>query len=168
MCLVAFRITEELPVAEDIVAETFLKLFNRRREFQSLDNIKAFLFVSVRNASITYKATRSRHRAAHLQIAQTLTDPAEIPPAIRLEFLEAELLHLIYREMDNLPDKCREVFRLIYLEGLGTDQIAAQMGISPQTVRTQKARALQLLKAGVLTNNPWLLPALFSGWFTFF
>lgn len=161
MCLVGYNITGSLPVAEDIVAEAFIKLFDRRTEFAGLENISALLYVSVRNASLTHNTTQNRHRAAHQQIAATAMETAaNHPDALQLEIMEAELVHSIYREMENLPGKCRDIFKMIFLRGMSTEQIAAQLTISPQTVRTQKARAIQLLKAGLLKKIPLLLISL--------
>jgi RNA polymerase sigma-70 factor (family 1) len=153
LCLVSYNLTEELPVSEDIVAEVFIKLFDRRLEFERLDNISAFLYVAVRNASITHISTQNRHSAAHQQIAAHAETYDLIPDALQSERLEAELVHSIYQEIENLPGKCRDIFKMIYLQNRSTREIAEALNISPQTVRTQKARAIQLIKTELLKKN---------------
>lgn len=69
------------------------------------------------------------------------------------EMIRVEVLSEILREIERLPKKCREIFKLIFIEGLSTEEIARQMGIAPQTVRTQKARAIQLLKVQFLKTG---------------
>ena len=70
--------------------------------------------------------------------------------------------------MENLPGRCGEIFKLIFIHGRSTEAIAAQMGINPQTVRTQKARAIQLIKTQLLKKNRisslLLLMALLEHW----
>ena len=69
-----------------------------------------------------------------------------------------EKIEGLIRKIENLPDRCKEIFRLIFIDGLTTDQIGERLNISPQTVRTQKARALDLIKSELLKKN--LLSAL--------
>ena len=65
------------------------------------------------------------------------------------EIIMIELLSHIYQEMENLPHKCRTIFKLYFLQQMSSDEIAGSLGISPQTARTQKARAIQLLRIRV-------------------
>lgn len=159
LCLFADGFTGQVQAAEDIVTEAFLKLFNRRNEFAALGNIKAFLYVAVRNAGISYVRTEKRHETAHRQILATAAEDAFISDnATQNEIIRAEVIAEIYNEIERLPVKCRDIFKLLYFQGLGTDQIARQLGISTQTVRTQKARAIQLIRTELLRRKA--LPAL--------
>ena len=60
--------------------------------------------------------------------------------------LKAEVWGEVYRAIASLPEGCRNVFKLSYLEGLKNQEIADELKISINTVKTQKARALELLK----------------------
>jgi len=147
MCLLAERITGEKAAAEDIVAEAFIKTFKRIGEFSDIGRIKAYLYISVRNSSYTYTTTQKRHHRAHLQLAATMPASDEgMGSAEDLELLRVQLLEEIYQEIENLPDQCRRISKMIFWEGKSTEQIARELDISPQTVRTQKARAIQLLR----------------------
>jgi RNA polymerase sigma factor (sigma-70 family) len=156
MCLLAETITGQLLPAEDIVAESFIKLFDKRAEFEAIDNIKAFLYVTVRNSSYTYKTTQKRHEAIHARIA-TGHDGAEddLSAAVELEMIRAQLLEEIYQEIENLPPQCRRIAKMIFWEGKNTDSISQELHISPQTVRTQKARAIQLIKNQLFKDDKW-------------
>src|SRR5450631_1246790 len=68
LCLYSERITVRLEQSEDIVAESFEKAWGRRQEFQTLENLKAFLYRIVRNASINYTIATKQHRTAHAHI----------------------------------------------------------------------------------------------------
>lgn len=155
MCLLAETITGNLLPAEDIVAESFVKLFDKRAEFEAIDNIKAFLYVTVRNSSYTYKTTQKRHEAVHTQLAAEQGEEDDLVSAFELEMIRAQLLAEIYQEIENLPPQCRKIAKMIFWEGKSTGEIAEKLNISAQTVRTQKARAIQLLKSQLFKDDRW-------------
>jgi RNA polymerase sigma factor (sigma-70 family) len=157
MCLLAETITGQLLAAEDIVAESFIKLFEKRSEFEAIDNIKAFLYVTVRNGSYTYKTTQKRHEAIHARIATEHGGEGDsFSSTAELEMIRAQLLEEIYQEIENLPLQCRRIAKMIFWEGKSTDLIAGELQISRQTVRTQKARAIQLLKSQLFKDEKWV------------
>jgi RNA polymerase sigma-70 factor (ECF subfamily) len=153
LCLYSERITSRLEVAEDIVAESFEKVWERRQEFQRLENLKAFLYRIVHNASLNYAESERRHRVHHKQILHVSKDDPGTDEALEREILRAELLQEIYLEIENLPDRCGQIFKLLFIHNQTTDQIAARLSINVQTVRTQKARAIQLIKIELLRKN---------------
>jgi RNA polymerase sigma-70 factor (family 1) len=153
LCIYSERITGQLEPAEDIVAEAFIKAWARRQDFEGLENLKAFLYRVVRNASINEAVATRTHRKAHAQIEYVARQDAEDEPALEREILLVELLQEIYEEMENLPGRCGQIFKLIFIHGRSTEEIAAELSINPQTVRTQKARAIQLIKMELLKKN---------------
>jgi RNA polymerase sigma factor (sigma-70 family) len=153
LCLYSERITGHLQQSEDIVAETLKKLWDRRNEFQSLDNIKMFLYRAVRNASINFKISERQHKAAHAKIQYLSRDIYSSDDALANEMLRMELLQEIYNEIENLPEKCGQIFKMIFIQGMTTSKIARELSINIQTVRTQKARAIQLIKTEMLKKT---------------
>ena len=147
LCLIAENITEDTMAAEDIVAEAFVKMYQKKAEFEGMDNVKSFLFVVVRNNSLTHNTTRKRHRTAHDQIGrfQEENHMTENTP-VHFEIMRAEILEKIYRDIENLPLQCRRISKMIFLEGKTTQEVATELSISPDTVRVQKARAVKMLR----------------------
>lgn len=139
--------------AEDIVVDTFVKLLRKRTDFDNLKDIKAFLFISVRNACYDYLRYMQRHETSHQELFY-LAGKQEIMDDN--EMIKAKVLQEIYNEIENLPGQCQKVFKYIFFNGLTTEQIAHTMGISPQTVLNQKTRALRLLRLSLLKKD--LLP----------
>lgn len=158
LCFFAYRITGNKEESEDLVTESFLKMLHKREEFENLSNIKSFLYLVTRNACINSIKAEKRHNLAHAQMQFLLPDGETNEDLLREEMVRIELLRQIYEEIEELPARCREIFKLLFIEGLGTDEIGRRLGLSPQTVRSQKARALQLLKSQLLKKG--LLPAL--------
>lgn len=129
--------------AEDIVQDTMIKLFQKRADFDALSDIKSFLYVSVRNACFNYLKARERHELSHQELLYLNPEGEE---RADLEMLRATVLSEIFNEISALPEQCGRVFQLIYLKKKSTAEVAQMLGISPQTVLNQKARAIKLLR----------------------
>lgn len=70
--------------------------------------------------------------------------------------LQEEVYAILINALDSLPEKCKEVFELSCLEGMKYKDIAQQLNISINTVKSQRARAIELLKVKLI-NYPELL-----------
>jgi RNA polymerase sigma factor (sigma-70 family) len=156
LCLYSERITGNMPAAEDVVAEAFEKCMDRRGEFKTLENCKAFLYHLVRNASINVSNLDRSHRSAHAKIGYIQEGEVEGAFPVENEILRSELLQEIYAEIEALPGRCRTIFKLIFFEGLSTEEIAERLGIRMQTVRSQKSRAIELIKTELLKKDRFL------------
>lgn len=143
LCLFAERLLTDKAAAEDIVGESFIKLWNKRSDFETLQNIKAFMYITVRNACLNYLKQAKRESLNQKQLAYITGEKEEF---VLNEMIRAEVLKEIMHEVDKLPEQCGKVLRLGYLEGLKNQEIADLLGISVHTVKNQKARAIQLLK----------------------
>jgi RNA polymerase sigma-70 factor (family 1) len=145
---VAIQLVKDKEQAEDIVSEAFTKLWQRHEVFKTEDHVKAFLFVTTRNASLNYlrhiqRKTASQHELSYLNKDKDDQD-------IITSMIEGELLKRIYPLIETLPNKCRAIFKLIYFEDASTDEVAEKLHITPRNVLNQKRRAIQLLKKKLL------------------
>ncbi|HUP13534.1 MAG TPA: RNA polymerase sigma-70 factor [Niastella sp.] len=133
--------------AQDITAESFVQLWEKRKDFDDMAAMVQFLFVSARNRClniIRHEQVRSHHETAimeHLQKTGHAT--------LDVEVIRLELIKLLQKEVDKLPEKTREVFMLSFQEGLKPLQIAERLGVSVKTVSNQKVTAIKLLRAAV-------------------
>jgi len=146
----AEKLILDMAEAEDIVADCFYKLWQKRTEFDTTQNIKAFLFISCRNACLNYLRGLKRKTAAQEHYFIQLEESED---TILNEIIETEFLQILNAEIDHLPEKIKEVFKLIYFDGKRTDEIAMQLNVSVKTVRNQKARAVELLKTAFLKRG---------------
>jgi RNA polymerase sigma-70 factor (ECF subfamily) len=151
----ATGIVRDKEEAEDIVVDCFEKLMRKKMDFESLPNIRSFLYVATRNACYNYLRSlkvdeRSQKELMYLQH----NVPAENDHAL----IESEVLNSILAEIEGLPSQCRQIFKLLYFQQLDTREIAERLGLSVKTVRNQKSRAIQLLQSRLLRKG--LLPAL--------
>lgn len=150
LCYFAMPLTKDTQQAEDTVAECFFKLWELRTEFQTEQNIKAFLYISCRNACLNHLRNLKRRNAAQELYFSQLEAGEE---TILYQIIEMEVLHMLSCEIEELPTKCREVFKMIYIENKKTIEIANLLGISVKTVRGHKARAIDLLKSQLLKKG---------------
>jgi RNA polymerase sigma-19 factor, ECF subfamily len=144
----AIQLVKDKEQAEDIVSESFAKLWQRHEVFQTEDHVKAFLFVTTRNASLNYLRHIQRKTASQNELSYLNKDKDD--QDVITDMIEGELLRRIYPLIETLPTKCKAIFKLIYFEDASTDEVAEKLHITPRNVLNQKRRAIQLLKKKLL------------------
>lgn len=150
LCYFNQKLINYLQEAEDISTETFLKLLQKRNDFENLSEIKSFLFTASRNSCYDFLRKEKRHNKTHQKMV-TLLPLEEVFG--EQEMISAKVLQTIYAEIENLPNLRQQVFKSIFIEGKSTAEIAKEMGISPQTVLNQKAKALQKIRLALSQEN---------------
>lgn len=151
-------ITQDSAEAEDIVIRAFHVFWNMRERFDSIINIRAFFYVTVKNDSFDYLKSKGRREQHEAQFQQRVWE-TEADAGLKLS--EAELLERIHQKIERLPRRCREIFILTYIEGMKAGEIAKFLNISTSTVTTQRALAIKSLKK-ILTNEELPILLLFS------
>lgn len=138
------RMVGDRSVAEEIVQDTFFKTWQKRNVFQSPATLKAYLFNSVRNGSISHlrhtKVERSRIDALERDFAEM-----EVDAQGELVLHREEIYRQILLAIDRLPVRQRELF-LLSVQGKTSAEIAAEMGITPESVKKQRQRGLARLR----------------------
>jgi RNA polymerase sigma-70 factor (family 1) len=133
--------------AQDITAEAFIQLWEKRMDFNDSGSIVQFLFVAARNKCLNmlrHHEVRNSHEAALIEHLEKSSQET-----LELEVVRLELIKLLQKEVDKLPEKTREVFILSFEEGLKPLQIAEKLGVSVKTVSNQKLTAIKLLRTAV-------------------
>jgi RNA polymerase sigma-70 factor (ECF subfamily) len=142
LCHYAAKFTEgDLDEAEDIVQQTFVKLWERRSALEITHSIKAYLYKTVHNACLN----RIRHLQTKNRYQQFNAGQLENQHAYQDETSQ-ELGAKFRRAMDDLPPQCRHIFELSRFEALKYREIAEQLDISIKTVETQMGKALRILR----------------------
>jgi len=123
--------------ADDVVQETFIRLWMRRKELRLEGSLRAFLYTMARNAAID-----ERRRLGRRTVLANRADPPQTPSSPLAAAEASQLQAVATQAIAALPPRRREVFRLARFEGLSYKEIAEVMGLSPQTVANQMSRAL--------------------------
>lgn len=149
----AVRLVRDQAEAEDIVTDVFLKLFRKNNDFEAVANMRAFLYVGVRNNCFNYlkmEAVRNKRKAGFSYLSES-SDPGTT--ALQLEMMNADVLQTILEEIDNLPPQSRRIFLLRIVNQLKAKEVAELLGISDKTVRNQTAIAVEKLRIAVFRHD---------------
>lgn len=137
------RFLAEWTEVEDIVSEAFLKLWLARADMQSDTHLANFLYRTVRHRAID----RQRAMERRDQLLEDMK-PAEETEGnqFEAELVRVEMVHLLAHAVDSLPDKYKRIFELAYHADRSPGEIAGILQINPDTVRSQKRRAIELIR----------------------
>ncbi|MCL2561601.1 MAG: RNA polymerase sigma-70 factor [Rikenellaceae bacterium] len=143
LCFYADKIVKDNDLSRDIVQDVFLKFYEKKPVFDNIISLRTYLYRSVFNACINYIKKYNRSAPDDKFVRNV-----EVPESEDnyLYQLESRLLDEIFLGIKSLPDKCRQVFELSYIERCSIKEISRRLNISENTVKSQKARAKQLLK----------------------
>lgn len=153
LCFFAEKLIKHKTEAEDIVETVFIKLWEKEPDFGKYKNVKALLYIAVKNACFDCLEKRRRNFSKQHDLTYTLQHETE--SFALLEIVRAEVLRELYAGLEKLPAECRRVMQLVYVEGWETKKVAEYLNITPSTVRTQKARGILALRKKI--NLPVLL-----------
>lgn len=140
LCFFCNRYVSDMDVARSLVQQVFVDLWIKRYKINITDNIKSYLYSSVKNKSVDYL----RQQKNKTQITNEVEDSRKIP--FKDLVREEEVSNRINKSIEVLPEKCREIFILCRFEGLKYQQTADKLGISIKTVEMQMSIALKRLR----------------------
>lgn len=148
LILVSERYVQSIPTAEEIVQDVFLRIWEDKAMLAQVKSIKSYLYRSVVNSSINFVNRQKNIERHHLNIADNIsTEDLEMDDA------KNALVVLLYDEIQQLPEKCRLVFKLSRLEGLKYRDIALQLNISEKTVEGHMTNALKTLRSRIIQHS---------------
>jgi len=140
LCFYAFKYVREFATAEDIVQDVFVKLLAQKSR-PAMDHPKYYLYTSVRNASLN----RLKKNKPNLPIEET---ERIAPEAISIEeeMIESEQKLKLYKAIDRLPEQCKKIFLASNMNDLKYKEVAENLDLSINTVKTQMKKAYRILR----------------------
>ena len=150
LCHIANQYVKDDFLAETIVNDVIFHLWEVRASIQITTSLRSYLAQSVRHRCLDYLKSQQfqkemvsgRLGVSRLPVVQYINHD-DYPLG---KLLEKELEEQIMSAIERLPDKCRKVFRLSRFEGKKDEEIAAELGISINTVKYHIKHALTLLR----------------------
>ena len=127
--------THDGAVIEDVIQEVFLKLWENK-DCIEITYIKTYLFRAAKN-----RDEENRHQLLENWFNQQLEE-RKYKDCFDMD----ALTKVVNQAIEQLPEKCREIFSLSRKEGLSYRQIAERLGISVKTVETQISIALKRIR----------------------
>lgn len=129
--------------AKDIVQELFITLWDKRREMEIKGHLSGYLFTAIRNRVIKFIS----HQQVESVYISSLSNSINAGVCITdHRTRENNLAEIIEREIQDLPEKMRQVFILSRKHNLSHKEISAQLGIEETTVKRQISNALKILR----------------------
>lgn len=142
LLLFATGLVKSSKLAEEIVSDTFVKIWHKKRKLHEIRDVKSYLYIITRNACFNHLRS-SKEELISLDDIQDFQLPA-MHSSDRESFQE-EMLELIHQAIDSLPPKCKMAFSLAKIQGLRYKEISNIMGISVNTINNHIAKALELI-----------------------
>jgi RNA polymerase sigma-70 factor, ECF subfamily len=143
----AYSFTHELPVAEDIVQDTFVKLWDDHENLNVTVSLKSILLKTIQNKCIDWH----RHKKIINNHSNYIIDNS---PLFEYDtdnyILRSELEGKIDKAIASLPEKFKEAFELNRFEGLKYHEIAVKLNVSIRTVEVRISNALELLRKSLV------------------
>lgn len=138
-----FHLTGSKGLAEELVQDVFLKVWQHRTTLPGLLRFDNWLFTIARNKVFDLLKTMAKEVAFRRQMAVML-DPAS--NAVDDSIFARENEERLQKALDCLPPRQKQIFTLSRHQGLKHDEIAARLHISRHTVKTHLVQALRTLR----------------------
>ncbi|MFC3199185.1 RNA polymerase sigma factor [Parapedobacter deserti] len=144
LLLFAYRMVANDSVAEELVQDAYLKLWDARARLENEAHLKSFLYLTTRNACIDYlKGIENRVRVASGELKD---DFPQTDNDLLARMIHAETLQLIYAEIKRLSPTQQQVFKLTFIDGLRTEEICTALGMNSNAVFIARSKALAKLQ----------------------
>lgn len=139
-CIFASRYIYSETAAIDIVQEVFVNIWEKREIFISFKFFKAYLYKSVKNGCLKYIRNKQVEQK-YINQLNVSEEGEDFLKAILVEEVQREIISVVH----GLPSERRKIILLV-LKGLKNDEIAEELGVSVNTVKTQKRKAYAFLR----------------------
>ena len=142
LSMYALKYCDSFVMAEDIVQDLFIKIWDEKLYLKLDGAIGPYLFKSVKNNTLLALKQKSKYSFIEIekQVNKLIFDED-----IDMKFFE-EKNKKLHKEIDALPSKSKEVFKAIVIDNLKYKEVASLLGISINTVKTHHSRALKQLR----------------------
>lgn len=148
MCLYTLKSVDESMVVEEIVSDCFIKIWENRSKIEIRLSVKHYIFFVLRHIIIDFHRKKS-----------FLTESiGKIPePAQEEVFDELHQYAALYSALEQLPEQRRKILEMAVFDSMSYSEIAGQLKISKNTVKTQMGRAYRFLKENLSREDFYLL-----------
>lgn len=144
LCLFADRLMGGRQLAEDIVADVFLKLWEKQPDFNLIVNPKALLFIAVKNACFNQINNHKRNQQGQFCLAYL--NKNAVQDFVLNDISRCEAIQQLQVALNKLPPECKKVMQLYFIDGWDYRKISQHLGISVSTTRNHKCNGLRALR----------------------
>lgn len=139
----AYSFIKSHELAEEIVSDVFIRVWEKRRQLEQIDNLKLYLYVSTKNFSLNYLQKLLKNKTFELdqlsvELKSLYADPEQV-------LITREMANRVRLAVNQLPPRCKMIFKLVKEDGLKYKEVAELLDISIKTVEAQVTLAVKKL-----------------------
>jgi len=155
LCVFANRFVNDEDLSKDMVQEVFLKVWNSATEFESEKSLKVYLYLATKNTCFDYLKKEKRKKQTGDFDTERINDDTHLEDdSVMLEIIREETYRQLEDAIDLLPEQARKVV-LLNLKSFSNQEIAEELNVSINTVKTHKLNAFKKLR--VLLGNQFVV-----------
>lgn len=162
----AISILNNKQVAEDIVQEVFLYVWEKRDKLQIGAGFYSYVFQSTYTKCVDYirKDSRldKREQESILKFAQEYESYIENDAHPIQELFSKDFNEKLDLLLEQLPESRRQVFKLVYIDGLKAKEVASQLDMPQRTVESHVYLTLKFLRTQLSPSDFFILALLFK------
>ena len=155
----ALKYIADEEVCKDIVQEAFIKYWKQENNFKDEVSSKAYLYKSIRNGCLN----QLRHRDIRRKYYESLPEDWESEDYFMENVIKGEVADIVLKEINKLSETSRKIL-LRSLDGYSNEEIAEELGVSVNTVKTHKARSYIALRRIWDICGLWYFSYYFDSW----
>jgi RNA polymerase sigma-70 factor (ECF subfamily) len=148
----AFAIVRSKEMAEEVVEDVFIKVWKKREQLRKIENFTFYLYVMTKNSSRDYLRKYGNRKMINLDDVALPYYRLDTTPEDLM--ISEEVIHQINKAINELPTKCRLIFKLVKEDGLKYREVAELLHLSRKTVENQVGIALKKIHSVVDINSP--------------
>lgn len=155
-----YKFVRNREVSEEITSDVFVKLWEKRSEVRTDIAPDRLLFKIAKDFCLSHLRRIARHADLRKHFVETYL--AQITNPVEEEIYLKEGMKIADQAIEQLPPKCRQVFRLRYLDGLSLNQIAEELHISTNTVQNHLQKGTRLVKGYLQEHSDLVFSVILS------
>lgn len=141
-------------VAEEIVLDTFVKCWEKRESFESPDKVQAFLYIVVKNSSLTF--INSAYNKKYNSVEEYDENALIEEPEIFANLVRSDVMNILENEIEKLTSLQKQIIKMSYIEDYKPTEIADRLQMNPNAVYANYSRAVKSLRKGMMKKKDWL------------
>ena len=139
----AYSILKSQEEAEELVSDLFIKVWEKRNQLTTIDSPLLYFYTTAKNLAFNRISKQKRQQSLPpeewlIQLNSIYFDPEQL-------MMTEEMMRQIRQAINNLPPRCRIIFKLVKEDGLKYREVAELLQLSVKTIEAQMAIALRRL-----------------------
>ncbi|BDD10580.1 DNA-directed RNA polymerase sigma-70 factor [Fulvitalea axinellae] len=159
LCAYSYRLVKNSEEAQELVDEVFMDMWEKGTKPAEEDKLRGYLF-----RSVLYKSANclNRREVRRKYEAETIRTGTFSEDQVNQLYAYKELYGELDKAIDNLPERCREVFEMSRFSGLGNKEIAKELGVSVKAVEGHITKALSKIRTHLMSKGVELVGLLMA------